>query len=244
MQTTLQVGEDVVQLEYRLDKQVVVFSHGFGVRRDARGLFTDIAAALPRGWGYVLFDYDGFDETHNQLQVGGADGRLARLKAVVAWAQAQTDVKDVHLIGHSMGSLTIASLAPEDVGKLLLLAPPLSLGSRFAETFTKRPGAEHEGSAWSFPRSDGTTTLVEDKVLAELASIDAEGELSKLALFRSYVIILAGSDEMLPDADYTGLITMPAVSMLSIDKANHDFNGEARTELVRTVVEQLKQTVS
>jgi hypothetical protein len=71
MQTTLQVGNSVVNLEYQLGAQMVVFSHGFGVRADAHGMFTDIAQALPRGWGYVLFDYDTFDTAKNEQRIIG-----------------------------------------------------------------------------------------------------------------------------------------------------------------------------
>src|SRR4051812_9819731 len=83
MQTTLQVGKSVINLDYRLGEQMVVFSHGFGVRSDARGLFTDIVQALPRGWGYVLFDYDDFDATKNEQQVNGFAERLSRLQTVI-----------------------------------------------------------------------------------------------------------------------------------------------------------------
>lgn len=239
MQATLQVGEGNVMLDYRLGKHVVVFSHGFGVRRDARGMFTDIVQALPPGWGYVLFDYDSFDEASGQQTVIGFNSRVERLQAVIEWVQDQKDVAQVSVVGHSLGALTIASLAPEKVASIVLIAPPLSLGSRFAEQFTEREGAKHEGHTWHIPRTDGTSTAVGDEQLAELMSVDAEGELAKLALFRSYVIILAGVDEIIPDADYTELITMPSVSMEGVDSANHDFEGAARQELVESVIKRL-----
>jgi pimeloyl-ACP methyl ester carboxylesterase len=244
MQTTLQVGKSVVTLNYRLGKQVVVFSHGFGVRSDARGLFTDIVTALPKGWGYVLFDYDTFDDVTKRQQIVGFQKRLDILSAVLQWAETQNDVEKVHVVGHSIGALTIASLAPEKVSSLVLLAPPLSLGSRFVARFIKRPGAAHEADTWTIPRSDGTYTIIKDDSLAQLMNADAEGELSKLALFRPYTIILAGDDEVLPDEDYTALITMPSVNMFGIDKADHDFTGAARSDLVNTVLAQLSSPVS
>lgn len=236
MQTTLKVGDSSVEVEYQLAAQVVVFSHGFGVRRDSRGLFTAIAAGLPSGWGYVLFDYDSFDSVTNQQRVVGLTARAERLEAVLDWVRKQSDVQAVHLIGHSMGTLTLANLAPDGIGKMILLAPPLKLGSRFVESYTERSGATHEGHTWSIPRSDGTTTVVDDEPLAELVSIDAEGELAKLALFRDYTIVIAGTDQTLPDEDYTELIVMPSVSMVGVERADHDFSGPARVELLRIVV--------
>jgi pimeloyl-ACP methyl ester carboxylesterase len=244
VQKKIQVGDGELVVDFKLGEQLVVFSHGFGVRSDSRGLFTDIIAALPAKWGYVRFDYDSFNALDQRLQVATLQNRLISLKAVLEWAESQTDVQKVHLVGHSMGGLTIASLAPDTTGSIILLAPPLSLGSRFAERFTKRTGATHEGDLWSFPRSDGSMTQVHDATLADLLSIDAEGELSKLALFRPYTVILPGSDEVQPDADYTGLITMPSVSMLGVDKADHDFGGESRQELVELVIDRLQNPVS
>lgn len=244
MQTTLQVGERVVEIEYKLAPQMVVFSHGFGVRRDARGMFTDIAAGLPGGWGYVLFDYDSFDVTTNQQKVVGFSTRVQTLQAVIDWTRRQAGVEQVHAVGHSMGTLALADLAPASMGKIVLLAPPLSLGLRFAELYIKRPGAEHEGKTWSIPRSDGTTTLVDDDALAELVSIDAEGELAKLGVLQQYTIVIAGADEIIPDEDYTELIVMPNVTMIGVDRANHDFSGEARPKLVDSVVKLLTTDAS
>lgn len=239
MQTTLRVGERVVEIEYKLAPQIVVFSHGFGVRRDARGMFTDICAGLPEGYGYVLFDFDVVDATTNTQRVIGFKARAEILEAVIAWARQQNAVEQLHIVGHSIGTLTLAELAPDNIGAMILLAPPLSLGLEFAERYIKRPGAEHTGHTWTFPRTDGTTTVVDDEPLADLVSIDAEGELTKLGMFRPYTIIIASADEVLLDEDYTELIVMPNITMLGVDQANHDFNGDARPKLVALVVEQL-----
>lgn len=244
MQTTLTVEGSAVSIEYKLAPKLVVCSHGFGVRRDARGLFTDIVAGLPEGWGYVLFDYDAFDEVTGRVIVNGFTSRVARLRAVLDWARRQTDVEQLNIVGHSMGALTVADVAPEDIGAIVLLAPPLSLGLRFAELYTKRPGAKHSGHSWTIPRSDDTTTVVDDDLFAELINIDAEAELAKLAFFRPYTMVLASSDEILQDEDYTDLIVMPTVSMISIEQASHDFAGQARAELVTVVIAQLLKGIS
>jgi pimeloyl-ACP methyl ester carboxylesterase len=170
--------------------------------------------------------------------------RLQRLETVINWTRQQVNVTQVDTIGHSLGAVTLASLAPEGITKFLLLAPPLTLGLRFAELYTKRPGVEHDGHTWYIPRQDSTVIVVDDEQLAELMNVDAEGELSKLAMFRPYTIILPGTDEVLPDADYTGLITMPSVRMEGIELADHDFTGDSRQELVELVLRLLKQPLS
>jgi pimeloyl-ACP methyl ester carboxylesterase len=240
MQTTLKVGEASVDIEYNLAPQMVVFSHGFGVRRDGHGLFTDIAAALPEGWGYLLFGYDRFDEATQSQRLVSAAQRQEILETVIDWTRLQSGVQQVHLVGHSMGSLTVAALAPQNIGEIVLMAPPLRLGSRFVERFNKRPGILHEGHTWSIPRSDGTTSVVDDNDLADLVDVDPEGELVKLAMFRSYTIMIADSDEVLPDADYTELMVMPSISMQGIEQANHDFAGQARAATVQAVINLLQ----
>ncbi len=239
MQTTIKVGDSDVALDYNLAPQMVVFSHGFGVRSDSRGLFSGIVQALPHGWGSVQFDYDNFDIATNQLCVTPLAERIQRLKAVIDWARQQAGVETVNIVGHSLGCLVIAQLAPENIGKIILLAPPLALGSRFAEIYTKRPGAKHDGHTWILPRADGTTTVVDDEPFADLVSMDAEGELTKLAMFRPYSLILASADEVLPDADYTDILVMPSVNGMGIDSADHNFTGGSRGEVIRLVNQQL-----
>lgn len=239
MQTTLKVGEANVAVEYNLAPQMVVFSHGFGVSKDSRGLFMSIAQSLPRGWGYVMFDYDSYDTATNQTHVTAMPERIERLKAALDWTRQQAGVEQVHIIAHSLGCMVAAQLAPEQIGKLILLAPPLVMGSRFEEIYTKRAGAKHEGHTWLLPRSDGSTTVVDDQPFADMVSIDAEGELTKLAMFRPYSLILASADEILPDADYTDLLVQPSVNGMGIDGADHNFGGASRAELLRLVDEQL-----
>jgi len=47
-------------------KQIVVFSHGFGVQKDDRGLLSSIAEALPEVES-VLFNYFKVDEIKKTL---------------------------------------------------------------------------------------------------------------------------------------------------------------------------------
>jgi pimeloyl-ACP methyl ester carboxylesterase len=239
MQTTLKVGEADVTLDYNLAPQVVIFSHGFGVGPDSRGLFASIAQSLPRGWGYVMFNYDTHDVSTNQTHITAMPERVERLKAVLDWTRQQPGVEQLHIVAHSLGCLVAAQLAPESIGKLVLLAPPLVMGSRFEEIYTKRPTAKHEGHTWSLPRSDGTTTIIDDQPFADMVSSDAEGELTKLAMFRPYSLILASTDEILPDADYTDLLVLPSVNGMGIDGADHNFGGGSRAEVVQLVNDQL-----
>ena len=72
---------DGFELEYRLAPSMLVFSHGFGVRRDSRGMFTDIIQHLPEDFGYVLFDYDSSENGMTRATLTGE--QIARLKRVI-----------------------------------------------------------------------------------------------------------------------------------------------------------------
>lgn len=46
----------------------LIFSHGFGVKKDGRGLLADIAMAFP-DYKSILFNYNQVDEKNSVLTV-------------------------------------------------------------------------------------------------------------------------------------------------------------------------------
>jgi len=240
MQGWIPFGDMRLDVEYELAPHMVIFSHGFGVRRDSRGLFTDIVAALPRGTGYVLFDYDDFDAAHNLIHINGFDDDVRRLRAILEWTRQQNGVSTVSLVGHSLGSLVIADLAPPNIDTILLLAPPTTqLGGYRRRRYTQRPGAEQVRGVWRIPRRQGATLLISEAIFDELEHIDPEGELVKLALLRTFTLVIAEADEVLVDDDYTELMVMDNITSLGVEGADHLFSGFARPQLVELVTKQL-----
>ena len=233
-------GDFQLSADYKLAPHMVVFSHGFGVKRDSRGMFTDIAAALPADIGYVLFDYNDIDEAHNLVHASGFREQANRLKAVVEWVGAQAGVKQVSLIGHSLGCLVIAELAAPTIQKIILLAPPTNLqGSTWRDLYTKRPDAQLVRGVWHIPRRDGSTTLISEAVLDELGHVDAEGELVKLAMLQPYLLVIPEADDVLLDDDYTELMVMDAITSVGIEGADHNFSDTYRAQLIETIRTQL-----
>ena len=237
----LPFGDVELSVEYKLAPHMVVFSHGFGVRYDSRGMFTEIAAALPSDIGYVLFDYNDIDEAHNLVHANGFSDQTRRLAAVLEWTKRQEGVKQVSLIGHSLGSLVIADLAPPEIHKMLLLVPPTtSLGGARRGRYTNKQGVQLVRGVWHIPRQDGTTTLISEAVFDELDKVDAEGELVKLGMLQPFTLIIAEADDVLLDDDYTELMVMDTITSLGVEGANHNFDGQARPELIKIILDQLK----
>jgi pimeloyl-ACP methyl ester carboxylesterase len=155
-----------------LAPHMVVFSHGFGVERTARGMFTDIVKALPADYGYVLFDY--YEIAEKTINISTFDDQQRMLLSIIAWLSEQADVRDISLVAHSMGCVVAAMAQPPDISKAVMLAPPLHISDRTREYFTTKFGAEQRGGLWVIPRRDGTTSYVPELLFDEIEQIDAQ----------------------------------------------------------------------
>ena len=63
-------------------KHIIIFSHGFGVRKDDVGLFTDIVKAVPEVES-ILFDYFDVDEKNKILTIRPFSTQVKMLNDVV-----------------------------------------------------------------------------------------------------------------------------------------------------------------
>lgn len=61
------------------NNHIVIFSHGFGVGKDDRGLFTDIADSL-KNVKSVMFDYNDIDDEKKQMTVSPFSEQVKRLQ--------------------------------------------------------------------------------------------------------------------------------------------------------------------
>ena len=227
------------EIEYRLAPRMVVFSHGFGVRRDARGMFTDIVENLPEGFGFVLFEYNMPEG--DKLRLTSLSDQVARLKWVIAWARRQPGVESIAIVAHSKGCTVTALAQPDNVDGVIMLAPPLHVGSGTRTMFTTRPGAVRQGDTWSIPRSDGTTSLVDEAVFEEMATVDGEKVVIDYAQIQPLHVVAAGDDRILPNQDYSRVAAYPGATLDVINGASHDFADAARQPLVRLVSKYLSE---
>ncbi len=233
------IGElDGFTIEYRLESNLVVFSHGFGVRRDARGMFTDIVANLPAGIGYLLIDYNKSE--NDALRLSSMSDQVARLQTMIAWAKQQPGVRQLALVAHSKGCTVSAMAGAEQLASVIMLAPSLHAGSGIRARFTTRPGATKQGATWAIPRTDGTVSLIDEAVLEELDNSDGEKAVLAYGQKQPLHIIAAGSDNVLIDQDYSRVAQCPGATFVTIDAADHDFTGVTRQPMVEAVVGYLR----
>lgn len=223
--------------DYHLAPHMVVFSHGFGVERTSRGLFSDITKALPDDWGYVLFDYNVTEGTTVTLQ--SLADQKQRLLAVITWLSQQTVVKQISLVAHSMGCITAALAEASELTNVVMLAPPLVMGAHSREYFTSKPGASLQDNVWRVPRRDGTISYIPTTLLDEIETIDAPQVLLDYASVQPYALIIPSDDEVLGDTDYNELALNENITAQTIDGAGHNFDGVAREAVVRAVCTSL-----
>lgn len=217
-------------------KHIIVYSHGFGVRKDDRGLMTDIAAALP-GCEHVLFDYNSFDIATNTMTVSPLNVQVAKLKEKLESLGNDPDTV-IDLVAHSQGCIVAAIAQPTNVRKMLFLAPPDNLSKdRLVAFFGDRPGSEInlEGNS-RIPRRDGTTTIIP---AAYWHSIEAPQPIrlyNRLPVHSEVKFYIANDDEVLGMSNFDQ--TDEAIDLIQLD-GNHDFNGEYRIPLLEMVKQEV-----
>ncbi len=213
-------------------QRVIIYSHGFGVERDARGMFTDIAAAFP-GAENVMFDYNIPNRTENTLAVRPLSEQKDILLAKIARMKAQLGNTPIDIIAHSIGSVVVALAQPEGIRRTILIAPPLELASSSLNRFAGRPGSVIDPDGLSrLARRDGSFTLVPATFWKEREAIDPVMLFNALSDRTELIVVLANQDDVV-SAERTALLS-PQIQVISID-GDHDFRMESRVGLIETL---------
>lgn len=212
--------------------RTVVFSHGFGVERDDRGLFSDILDALGDVTG-IMFDYNEIDEDHKTLTVRPLSEQVETLTGVIEEVR-KDEPESLHLIAHSMGCAVAAMACPDGIDSVIMLAAPLEQGSEHSiKYFADRPGSEINLHGVSrLARSDGTTTIVPSQYWKERGAFDPTVLYNQFSLKTKLTLIMARQDNVLVGEQPHGLSDQIKLVALNGD---HDFTGQDRQPLVDRV---------
>ncbi len=208
----------------------VVFSHGFGVRADARGMFTQIAAAFPEHT-FVPFDYNHILE-NGDVEVAPLDAQAAKLESVI---DAQDG--DVIVVAHSQGCVIAGLIDLEKVRKVILLAPPVQMSmQRVIDKLMNKQDAEVNLAGVSkLPRSDGTTTHISKEYIESVKSVNPLEHYEKIAGSVDTTIVRCTQDEVL---GMTNVDTVPGAKHIDM-ASDHDFTGDSRSELLALLATEL-----
>lgn len=202
--------------------KTIVCSHGFGVRADDRGLFTDIAAAMPE-YRFITFDYNIVEDSGNLIV------RPLQEQVKILNEHISTESAKVTLLCHSQGCI-IASLADlENIDTIIFLAPPTTDSIKhFLGRMLSRKGAVYDpDGVSSLPRSDGTMTYMSGGYAQSIRAVNIEEKYTNLAAKHNLIIIKAKEDEVLGKTAFDFL----DVPILELD-GGHEFAQPHRSELV------------
>ncbi|MCL2280701.1 lysophospholipase [Candidatus Saccharibacteria bacterium] len=223
-----------------MSDHIIIYSHGFGVRKDGLGLFTDIAATFPDA-EHIMFDYNEVDKAKNALIVTPFDRQVAMLNEVFDKTRRDNPSAIIDLICHSQGGVA-SSLAKLRARKTILLAPPINMGdatNKLRKYFEKYPGTiiEDDGTA-IVPRRDGSFTIIRSDYWQnydELPEIPTLlGELNTLT---DLTIIGATNDEVLGENNYS--VLDDSIKIIEIE-SDHNFKNEARAKVIDVIKEVIK----
>jgi len=219
--------------------KIIVYSHGFGVEKTDRGLFTDISLALENNAQQIMFDYNQSNVKDNTLTVSPLNKQIELLDQKIGEAKKHNPGATIDLICHSQGCVVAAMLQPEGVGRIIFLAPPAKfMGAKEKlEQMKLRPGTKiNEDGTASYPRRDGSTTIIKQDYWDSLNGVKPIELYNLLSDKTTVTIINANQDEVLGSSDFSEL--SPKINVLNID-ANHDFTGDSREKLVSLVVKEV-----
>jgi pimeloyl-ACP methyl ester carboxylesterase len=220
-------------------KHFVVFSHGFGVRFDNRGMFTDIVDALGDDLEPVLFDYNDYDVEKNELTVHTFSKQSNILRKKVDAIRKEYPDAIIDLVAHSQGCTITALPAISGIRRVILISPPIEVSTlNTIERVKSRPGAHIDLEGVSkLPRTDGSVTVVPAAYWTERVHTNPKPLYKKLARDVEMTVIRAKSDQIVGTApfDYLDDETAHIVNL----PGDHDFSGDDRVELVQTVVHLL-----
>lgn len=219
-------------------KSVVLFSHGFGVRKDNRGLFTDIATALGDEYFPIMFDYGEFSEINNTLTVPPSGKQVEKFNQILAEARKSYPNVPVRIVCHSRGSVVVALAKPEGINKIIMLAPPFDSSSeRTIKYFSNRAGSKINRDGISrIARRDGSTTIVPAEYWRELDKSEPIPLYNELVKQTSLSIVIADQDEVVGEGNSSGLSTDVKIYHVN---SGHDFTEDARSEVVNIVKKEI-----
>jgi pimeloyl-ACP methyl ester carboxylesterase len=215
----------------------ILFIHGFGVMKDARGMFTDLADSLSDAdFQPILFDLNDTDEEGN-LVVSDFSEQVRRVKAV--WDKEVKD-SDLYVVAHSQGCIIAALANLPDISKTILLTPPTESSSEeILDYFRSKPATEInlEGIS-NLARSDGSFTIVPASYWVEKDAVDTTGLYQKFTEQNSVEVVRATEDEVISNVGMPA--AFPDVAIRDI-ATNHNFENQGRAELVSLVKELLAE---
>lgn len=217
---------------------IIIFSHGFGVRKDDRGLFTAISHAVPDATS-ILFHYNPINDKSNTLTAKPLPEQVQKLRKVINTARAEYPGAIIDLVCHSQGCVVPAILKPRHIRKIIMLTPPRDIsGPVLVKQLESLTGTTIDVHARTrLTRADGSTTVIHPEYWQSLAGVEPVKLYNRLAKFTALRIINARNDEVLGPVSLEGLD--PSISSVTLDGGHNFDEEESRKRLLYILQKEL-----
>ena len=215
---------------------VIIYSHGFGVRKTDRGLFTAISKVLPDATS-IMFDYNPVNEASNTITVKPLQEQALKLRKVINTARAEHPGAVIDLVCHAEGCVVAGLVKPRGMRKVIMLTPPADISvAKKVERLSARQGIDIDVTTRTrLPRSDGSTTVIHPEYWQGLAGIDPVQLYNRLARFTSLRIMNAKNDEVRGNVTFEGID--PRISFVTFD-GNHNFDDTECRERILYILQK------
>lgn len=220
----------------------IIFVHGFGVRKDARGIFTDIQKYFFNDESLkdivcIFTDLNIVSEGSNDLTLNPLSVQAKILQDVY---DKEKEGSEIFLVCHSQGCVVASLCDFPNPSKIFFLAPPNNNDlDKTIERFSKRPNSVFNLDDDSiFTRSDNSRTTVPKEYWAERKSmnyLEMYRGLSFKVSRDNLIIVLAKDDEVVVNDSVGELEEIGKVCWV---EGNHNFDGH-RAELSRIIKDYL-----
>jgi len=215
---------------------IVIFSHGFGVRKEDRGLFSAIANALP-GVKSVMFDYNPINEQSNTLTAKPLDEQARKLRKVINTTKTEYPDATIDLVCHSQGCVVAGIVKPRGIRKVIMITPPDDINQA---SVVKRLSARLETpidvtARTRLSRTDGSTTVIHPEYWQSLAGLNPVKLYNQLARVTTLRIINAKHDEVLGKVSFEGI--NPSISLVALD-GGHNFDDEESRKRILYILQK------
>jgi len=218
---------------------IVIFSHGFGVRKDDGGLFAAISRAVPVDKN-IMFDYYPIHHKSNTVTATPLNEQAHKLRKIINETRAEYPEATIDLVCHSQGCLVAALVKPRGIRKVIMLTPPTDVS---AEVVATQLGSrlespiDIEAVRTRLPRADGSTTVIHPEYWQSLDGIKPVKLYNLFARVTALRIINAKQDEVFGDGDFEGID--PSISMVGLE-GDHNFSEtESRQRMLYILRKEL-----
>lgn len=220
---------------------VILFSHGFGIRKDNLGLFTFLSEKFQSlGYTTILFDYYKFDEEKQEVYTIPFSKHAEILQKQIDNIKDQYPGKEVVIIAQSQGSIIPTLCNVEGISKIFGISPFfLTNREEVLARYNSRPGSTTDFNSVSRRKhSDGKTTIIPPEYWRERFSTDQYELYNNLAAKTNLTLIYGTNDNLAMNSDMKRLKNIEIIETDS----DHDFTGDNKEKLYTILLGKLGHT--